>query len=93
MISDMAEHRSDSRLFWYVFHFFAVSQIPVYGRLKFSSKREQVPTIKGYNPELRDSQIILKDIYGNKDWENLTVDPADLIKDFESLRKTASEVP
>jgi hypothetical protein len=93
VISDMAEHRSDSPLFWYVFHFFAVSKIPVYGRLKFSSKREQVPTIKGYTPQLRDNQIILKEIYGSKDWENLTVDPADLIKDLESLRKTASEVP
>lgn len=93
VISDMAEVRSDSPLYWYVFHFFVVSQIPVHGRRKFSSKREQVPTIKGYQPQIRGDEIILKDIYGDKDWEALTVDPADLVKDFESLRKTASEVP
>jgi hypothetical protein len=45
------------------------------------------------NPELRDNKIILKDIYGNKDWENLTVEPADLIKDFEKLKETAKDVP
>jgi hypothetical protein len=93
VISDMAEHRSDSPLFWYVFHFFVVSEIPVYGNVTFSTKRERVPTIKGFNPELRGNQIILKDIYGNRDWENLTIDPADLIKAFESLRRTAGEVP
>lgn len=93
VISEMAEHRSDSPLFWYVFHFFVVSEIPVYGNVKFSSRRERVPTIKGFTPELRGNQIILKDIYGNKDWENLAIDPADLIKAFESLRQTAGEVP
>jgi hypothetical protein len=93
VISGMAEQRSDSPLFWYVFHFFVISEIPIYGNVKFSPKRERVPTIRGFTPELRDNQIILKDIYGNKDWENLTIDPADLTKDFEGLRKTASEVP
>lgn len=93
VISDMAEVRSDSPLYWYVFHFFAVSQIPVYGRRKFSSKREQVPSIKGYAPQLRGEEIILKDIYGDKDWEALSVEPADLMKDLEKLRETAKEVP
>lgn len=94
VISDMAEQDRQSPLFWYVYHFFAVSQIPVFGRKKFSAKREQIPTIKGFAPQLRNgNEIILKDIYGDRDWENITIDSSDLIKDFESLRKTASEVP
>jgi hypothetical protein len=86
-VSEMAEHTSDSPLFWYIYYFDGVAKIPIYGNLRFSPKRERVE-LNNYTPELIGNRIILKERYGNKIWENLCVKRSDLKVAFKRLKKT-----
>jgi hypothetical protein len=87
-VSEMAEYRSDSPLFWYVYYFDVVAKIPIYGTLRFSPKRERVE-LNNYTPELIGNKIILKEVYGNKILENLCVKRSDLKVAFKRLQETA----
>jgi hypothetical protein len=91
-VSEMAE-RASHPLIWYVYFFFVTSKTPIYGNMKFSSKRERVQ-LQGFAPMMEGDHIIMREQWGGKRiWENLCMKRTDLPAAFEKLEELGREVP
>jgi hypothetical protein len=97
IVSEMAERGESPQykinvLTWYATYMAVVFKAPIYGQMRLSPKREQID-MKGFAFATEDEAIIAKETNGNRVWEKITINRADLDKAIEKLKETAREVP